>query len=133
MTLPIAPTDGQYLWDETAQKWIKVPLDEFGFPATPERREALRQYENWVWSDEVGNWVPPSPKPDPIMSPDNPEWVDAVFVWDDNAVAWVAKSTKPYPSWVRAQDGQWMAPVPYPGSGDWIWNEDTLSWAAATD
>lgn len=123
-----APADGTYLWEPEATEWTPVLLDAFGFPATPERKEALRVYQNWVWSDEVGNWVPPTPQPDPILSPEN--WVDAFFVWDDDAVEWVQRSTQPFPSWTRDQSGNWVAPVPYPVEGDWEWDEDTLSWVS---
>ena len=39
--------------------------------------------------------------------------------------------TKPYPSWLLDEATcWWVAPVPYPATGQWRWNEATLSWVA---
>ena len=36
---------------------------------------------------------------------------------------------KPYPSWVLDETTtDWTAPVPMPDEGQWVWNEETLSW-----
>ncbi len=36
---------------------------------------------------------------------------------------------KKYPSWiVDTSNYTWVAPVPFPDSGFWYWDEDTLSW-----
>ena len=38
---------------------------------------------------------------------------------------------KPYPSWVLDEATcKWGAPVPYPATGRWNWDEATLSWVA---
>jgi len=38
---------------------------------------------------------------------------------------------KPYPSWVLDEATcLWGAPVPYPATGRWVWNEATLNWVA---
>jgi len=38
---------------------------------------------------------------------------------------------KPYPSWVLDEATcRWGAPVPYPATGQWLWDEATLSWVA---
>ena len=38
---------------------------------------------------------------------------------------------KPYASWVLDEATcRWGAPVPYPATGQWQWNEATLSWVA---
>ena len=37
------------------------------------------------------------------------------------------RPTKPYPSWEWV-NGVWTAPLPYPEEGEWVWDEDTLSW-----
>ena len=38
---------------------------------------------------------------------------------------------KPYPSWVLDEATcLWGAPVPYPATGEWRWDEATLSWVA---
>ena len=40
-------------------------------------------------------------------------------------------SPKPYPSWVLDEATcRWVAPVPYPATGRWNWDEATLSWVA---
>jgi hypothetical protein len=129
-----APVEGIALYVPEQNEWVPILLDAYGFPATEERKEELRRYQNWVWSDEVGEWVPPTPQPDPVMNADSPEWVDAVYVWDDEAVAWVQVPTQPYPSWTRDPDGVWQPPVPYPTmDGLWMWDEDTLSWVEVSE
>jgi hypothetical protein len=36
---------------------------------------------------------------------------------------------KPYPSWVLDEDTcLWVAPVPYPDEGFWLWDEDAGVW-----
>ena len=38
---------------------------------------------------------------------------------------------QPYPSWVLDEATcLWVAPVPYPATGEWRWDEATLSWVA---
>jgi len=38
---------------------------------------------------------------------------------------------KPYPSWVLDEATcRWGAPVPYPATGQWVWDEASLSWVA---
>lgn len=37
------------------------------------------------------------------------------------------RPVQPYPSWTWTA-GQWTPPEPYPESGDWTWDEATLSW-----
>ena len=40
-------------------------------------------------------------------------------------------SLKPYPSWVFNEAScMWIAPVPRPSTGEWRWDEATLSWVA---
>lgn len=35
----------------------------------------------------------------------------------------------PYPSWTfNTTTYEWDSPVEYPNGGEWIWNENTLSW-----
>ena len=35
---------------------------------------------------------------------------------------------KPYPSWVLNSNKKWEAPVARPETGNYSWNEETLSW-----
>ncbi len=38
-------------------------------------------------------------------------------------------SPQPYPSWVLNESTcVWEAPVPYPATGKWQWNESVLNW-----
>ena len=40
---------------------------------------------------------------------------------------------KPFPSWVLDEATCWLsAPVPYPATGRWNWDEATLSWVEVT-
>ena len=40
-------------------------------------------------------------------------------------------SLKPYPSWVFNEAScMWIAPVPRPSTGEWRWDEATVSWVA---
>lgn len=49
------------------------------------------------------------------------------YTYDANLDAFI--SPKPYPSWLlNTQTCEWVAPVPYPASGLYVWNESTLSW-----
>ena len=42
-------------------------------------------------------------------------------------------SPKPYPSWVLGEATcLWDAPVPRPATGEWRWDEATLSWIEMT-
>ena len=42
-------------------------------------------------------------------------------------------SPKPYPSWLLDEATCWWgAPVPYPATGEWQWDEATLSWVEVT-
>ena len=51
------------------------------------------------------------------------------FTYDTARDAFIAP--KPYPSWVLDEATcLWGAPVPYPATGKWRWDEATLSWVA---
>lgn len=40
---------------------------------------------------------------------------------------------QPFPSWLLDENNVWQAPIPEPDdSGNWIWDEPTLSWIPAT-
>lgn len=40
---------------------------------------------------------------------------------------------KPFPSWTMDEStGDWLAPVPKPAEGRWIWNEDQQQWVEDT-
>jgi hypothetical protein len=39
---------------------------------------------------------------------------------------------KPFDSWILDEDdGLWQAPIPYPESGRYVWNEESLEWVSA--
>ena len=41
---------------------------------------------------------------------------------------------KPYPSWIiNEQEYDWMAPIPKPTSGFYLWSEKKLQWVQVTD
>ena len=51
------------------------------------------------------------------------------YTYDTVRNAFIAP--KPYPSWVLDEATcLWGAPVPYPVTGQWQWDEATLSWVA---
>ena len=51
------------------------------------------------------------------------------YAYDTVRDAFIAP--KPYPSWVLGEATcLWGAPVPYPATGEWRWDEATLSWVA---
>ena len=53
------------------------------------------------------------------------------FTFDAVRDAFIAP--KPYASWVLDEATcRWSAPVPYPATGQWRWNEATLSWVEVT-
>jgi hypothetical protein len=35
---------------------------------------------------------------------------------------------QPFPSWTLDTNWRWQPPVPYPGDGQYVWNETTTSW-----
>jgi hypothetical protein len=35
---------------------------------------------------------------------------------------------QPFASWTRA-DGEWVAPIPRPSEGSWVWNEELQEWS----
>jgi len=47
------------------------------------------------------------------------------YSYDESLDAFIPP--KPYPSWVLV-DYNWKAPVDKPINGEYVWNEDTLSW-----
>ena len=53
------------------------------------------------------------------------------FTYDTARDAFIAP--KPYPSWVLDEATcWWVAPVPRPATGQWQWNEATVSWVEVT-
>jgi hypothetical protein len=35
---------------------------------------------------------------------------------------------QPFPSWTMLDNGQWIAPIPYPQEGKWEWDENNQTW-----
>ena len=53
------------------------------------------------------------------------------YTYDTARDAFIAP--KPYPSWVLDEATcKWGAPVPYPATGQWQWDEATVSWVEVT-
>lgn len=50
-----------------------------------------------------------------------------------NEEADVFIQAQPYPSWALDENFDWKAPVPYPDSGIYAWDEDSLSWVEVVD
>ena len=51
------------------------------------------------------------------------------YTYDTVRDAFIAP--QPYPSWVLNEATcWWVSPVPYPATGEWRWDEATLSWVA---
>ena len=85
------------------------------------------------------------PKPDvgifQLLEPEDPtyEMIDGVYqdVWhlrdmteeEKEAKINSIEATKPYASWgFNRETFEFIPPTPHPESGDWTWNEETLSW-----
>ena len=53
------------------------------------------------------------------------------YVYDSVRDAFYAP--QPYPSWALDEETcQWQPPVPYPTTGQYSWNEESLSWVAVS-
>ena len=53
------------------------------------------------------------------------------YTYDTARDAFIAP--KPYPSWVFNEAScMWIAPVPRPSTGEWRWDEATVSWVEVT-
>lgn len=39
---------------------------------------------------------------------------------------------RPYPSWSLDANYDWQPPTPMPDDGEWMWDEGSLAWVAAT-
>lgn len=48
------------------------------------------------------------------------------FKYDADKDIFIAPQT--YPSWTLDDDGNWVAPIPMPESGDYYWDEEQLIW-----
>ena len=46
--------------------------------------------------------------------------------YDDTLDIFIAP--QPFPSWTMTDDGWWEAPVPYPGDGNYRWDETNQEW-----
>jgi len=53
-------------------------------------------------------------------------YAGAGFTYDPIADVFI--SPKPYPSWLLDSNHNWQAPTPMPEDGNWVWNEETLTW-----
>lgn len=55
----------------------------------------------------------------------------AGFIYDTVRDAFL--SPQPFPSWTLNEDTcKWEAPIPHPSEGNYMWDEDTVSWVAVT-
>jgi hypothetical protein len=50
--------------------------------------------------------------------------------WDETNNVFI--SPKPFASWTLNNNFKWQAPVSYPSSGSYMWNELELEWVAVT-
>lgn len=72
-----------------------------------------------------GNWIQTS-----YNGNIRARYAGAGYTYD--AVRDVFLTPKPYPSWVLDEaTTEWIAPVPMPEEGRWVWDEETLSWVPA--
>lgn len=102
-------------FDEQSGEWVSVPMDELGFPLTPERLASIEQahmdYEalqelTRALDAELRAAMPPPQPPSPSPVP-------------------------MFPSWVEGEDGLWYAPVPYPSESEprrFMWDELDGAW-----
>lgn len=51
------------------------------------------------------------------------------FRYDPDADVFI--QPQPYPSWILNSDYDWVAPVPCPTDGEWLWNEEAGDWVEA--
>lgn len=51
------------------------------------------------------------------------------YTYDQDADVFIAP--QPYPSWSLNSNYDWVAPVPCPTEGHWIWDEDAGDWVEA--
>ena len=49
--------------------------------------------------------------------------------WDETNNVFI--SPKPFVSWILNNNFKWEAPLSYPSSGNYTWNESTLEWIPA--
>lgn len=78
-----------------------------------------RPYDSWVWDGD--EWVPPVPIP---------TLGGYKYSWNEEEINWDKKEIEnPYPSWVKNNNNDWVAPVPMPQDQyNYVWNEESLSW-----
>ncbi|CAB4156767.1 hypothetical protein UFOVP658_147 [uncultured Caudovirales phage] len=48
------------------------------------------------------------------------------FTYDELNDVFISPS--PYPSWVLNKSFDWVAPIPMPTEGSWLWDETSISW-----
>lgn len=48
------------------------------------------------------------------------------FTYDDINDVFIAP--KPYEGWILNDTFDWIPPIPYPGEGEWRWDNDQLDW-----
>lgn len=53
------------------------------------------------------------------------------FTYDSNLDAFLPP--KPFPSWQLDNNFAWIAPVPKPAEGEWIWNEISKEWSEVNE
>jgi len=77
----------------------------------------------WIMNNLGGTWVQTS-----YNSTIRKQFAGIGFTYDPTADVFI--TPQPYASWSLDGDHDWQAPTSMP-EGDWMWDEETLSWVEA--
>lgn len=101
--------------ESSGEPWINWTLEEEGW-----RRPS--PFPSWTW--DGSEWQPPIPMP--TLGGFTYEWNEELGDWDSEEIS------QPFPSWIRDDNNDWIAPIPYPEDGNlYNWDEVAQDWVLA--
>ena len=75
----------------------------------------------WLMDNLGGRWIQTS-----YNNNFRKQYAGIGFTYDELNDVFISPS--PYPSWVLNTLFDWVAPIPMPTEGNWVWDEPNTSW-----
>jgi hypothetical protein len=101
--------------------WAEIDENNIVIRVTVGDNNDLDEGYQWLIDNLGGRWIQTS-----YNNNFRKQYAGIGFTYDEINDVFISLS--PYPSWVLDESFDWVAPIPMPTEGNWVWNELGLSW-----
>jgi hypothetical protein len=101
--------------------WAEIDENNIVIRVTVGDNNDLDEGYQWLIDNLGGRWIQTS-----YNNNFRKQYAGIGFTYDEVNDVFISPS--PYPSWILDESLNWVAPIPMPTEGNWVWNELELSW-----